>query len=389
MSDGTAHREGARADQTIERPVGLRILDAVGYPFRRLLGEKWEPGIGYWLLCSIIFFGALYLVGLALAFFYGVGGAFLANPVVPSLLLAAAWTAVWVAWAASLYERALGATSSGENERRGFSSLDLAEYQRDELSKHWARLCNWREALSYALLAIAIVALYGYVSIYPPFGLPVLAPHSVVSLFGFPGHSYVMFAYLEFVGGFFAIAGAFGLFFTFEHLRFVSQVVKSEMTRLTTEKSTPTIRNIYIAERPLRELSYITVLSSTAWFGAVAILTAVFVDEVNVATLLGLAFLVVFGLYVFIRPQWEVHNLIQKTKDAAMSLMVRDLGDHWYDEEKRVPRSEHLAALAVLFGISSIDEWHVNVSLVVGQVVGAMIPIALAYLGGALGVRLS
>ena len=389
MVESFGAKGAASAPARRKRPVGVRILQGVGYPFQLLLGrDEMSPQL-LALVSSVTLFGGIYLIGLALAFHYGEPRQYLGNPLVPSLLVATGWCAVWISWASSVYEAGMYEVTKGRASWAALTFLRLPEDRKAELKAHWDRLCDTRQALKYSIPAMALIAVYAFFSIYTPFGLPTLAPTSVIALYRFPDQSYIMFLYLTAVAAIFALTGSFGLFFTFEHLRFLSSFVKGETNSLASDKTTTTVRNLYLAHKPLQELASATFLSSTAWFGAVAILVGVFVVEVNVATFLGLLVLIGFGFYVFIRPQWEAHVLIRTAKETALKQLEVSLGEQWYDAQRGVPKPEHLTTLAVVHGISAMDDWHIDLRLVAAQVAGALVPILLAFAGGSLGIRLA
>jgi hypothetical protein len=334
-------------------------------------------------LCFVIYF-----VGAALAWHYGVFGAYLTNPLVPCILAATAWGDIWIAWSASVYESwGIG----GEEtlfEAHTVPFVHLSEPQRDQLRVHWRRLCDLRFASRYAIPVIIGVVAYVYVAIYPPWGAQYLVPHSVLAIYAGPDATHWMFVYLCAVAAIFANTAAFGLFFTFEHLRFVSEFVSDERAVVRTNKSV-SVKHLYLSRRPLEELSMASFLSSIAWFGGVAILAAVFVVEFNSLTVAVLVPLIIVGLYIFVRPQWEVHLLIRTAKATAIAQLESSLPNDWYDAGKGVPKAEQLPVLGMLHDIAATSEWHVDVRLVLAQVVAAVFPLIAAYAGGPLGIRLS
>ncbi len=369
-------------------PVGLRILSLWGTPVRGWM-NRWNRKSAFALsvLSSLLLLATIYGIGAVLAWHYGVLSPFLASPLVPALLAATGWSAIWIAWASAVYLRWGYGFASGPDATAQASVPHLTDGQRKNLETHWHRICSVRTALKYAAVPIAIVVLYAYVSIYPPAGTFQFfaAPASVRALYAFPDQTYWMFVYLAAVAAILADVGSFGLFFTFEHLRFVSQFVDSERALVGTPKSN-TVPLIYLARKPLEELASASFLSSMGWFGAVAILVAVFAVDVNVLTLFGVTVLVAIGLYVFLQPQWEFHRLIQSAKGAALSQLENKLGKDWYDPATQGPKPEHLLTLVLAQNVAAMSDWHVDLRLVVAQIVAAAVPFALAFFHAPLGL---
>jgi hypothetical protein len=369
--------------------VGLKILAVFGYPVqrafwgRRRIAGYLLPVVSVLSLCFVI-----YWVGAALAWHYGVFGAYLTNPLVPCVLTATAWGDIWIAWAASVYESWGIGGEETMFEARTVPFVHLSQNQRDRLRVHWRRLCDLKFASCYAIPVIVAVVAYVYVSIYPPFGITSLVPSSVLSIYAGPEATHWMFVYLCAVAAIFANTAAFGLFFTFEHLRFVSEFIEDERSVVRSNKSV-SVKHLYLSRRPLEELSLASFLSSIAWFGGVGILAAVFVVELNPLTIVALIALVIVGLYIFVRPQWEVHLLIRTAKATAIAQLESSLPNDWYDPGKGVPKAEHLPVLGMLHDVAATSEWHIDVRLVFAQVIAALFPIVAAYLGGPLGIRLS
>jgi hypothetical protein len=385
---GNPPTTGGAGRRISERPVGLKVLAFFGYPVQRAFWGRRKASVFVFPVLSVmVLCGMIYLVGLVLALHYGVGGAFVGNPLIPSILFATAWGDVWIAWAASVYES--WGIGGEENlfEAQTVPFVHLSEPQRDRLRTHWRRLCDLRLASLYAIPVIVLVIAYVYVSIYPPFGLPSFVPASVLAIYAGPMQTHWMFVYLAAVAAIFANTGAFGLFFTFEHLRFVTEFIEDEKAVVRTNRSV-SVKHLYLSRRPLEELSFASFLSSIAWFGAVGVLAAVFVVELNWLTLLALFALIAVGLYVFVRPQWEVHLLIRTAKATAVGQLESSLPADWYDPGKGVPKAEHLPVLGMLHDVASTSEWHIDVRLVFAQVLAALFPILAAYLGGPLGLRL-
>ena len=388
MAPENAESPSSGAGTRPQVPVGLRILSIWGTPVRGWM-NRWNrsSAVALSVLSSLLLLATIYGIGAALAWHYGVLSQFLASPLVPALLAATGWSAIWIAWASTVYLRwgygfAAGAVAGGES-----PVPHLTDDQRKNLETHWNRVCSVRTALKYAAVPIAIVVVYAYVSIYPPAGTFQFfaAPASVRALYAFPDQTYWMFVYLAAVAAILADVGSFGLFFTFEHLRFVSQFVDSERALVGTPKSN-TVPLIYLARKPLEELASASFLSSMGWFGAVAILVAVFAVDVNVLTLFGVTVLVAIGLYVFLQPQWEFHRLIQSAKGAALSQLENKLGKDWYDPATQGPKPEHLLTLVLAQNVAAMSDWHVDLRLVVAQIFAAAVPFALAFFHAPFGV---
>lgn len=373
-----------------EYPVGLRILGLWGSPLRRLGLYPQRPSV--FLLpaaSSVLLFGTIYLIGALLAAHEGVLRAFVASPLVPCLLLATAWSATWIAWASAVYQHWMArATGPNAPDSPTPSLPRLTDELRAKLATHWSRLCSLRTSALYALPCIAVFVTYAYVAIYPPWGLPHLASPSILSLFGYPNHGYWMFVYLATTAAILADVGSYGLFFTFEHLRFVSEFVQYEEPTLQSGSS-DTVRAVYLARKPLDELASASFLSSMAWFGVVTLLVAAFVVDLNVLTFVGIAALVGVGLYVFLRPQWEFHRLIRSAKEAALARLERSLGEDWYEQGTNAPKREHLPTLVLAQNVAAMGEWHIDVRLVVAQIVGAVLPFVAALATGPLGLSIA
>lgn len=369
-------------------PVGLRLLGFLGSPFRRVVNGPRRPSLFLFpVVSTLVLLAAIYVIGAALAWHEGVLGPFLANPLLPALLLATGWAAVWIAWAASVYV-SWGLAPDGSTATSPWvPPLRLTPELRRSLDGHWRRLCSIRTSARYALPCIAILVTYAYLAIYPPWGLSTLAPPSILALYAYPNQSYWMFVYLACVAAILADVGSYGLFFTFEHLRFVSEFIRAERPVLQTGAST-TVRLVYLARKPLKELAEASFLSSMGWFGVVAILAAVFVVDLNLLTLVGLGAVVVLGLYVFFRPQWEFHQLIRSAKQVALRNLESSLGEDWCEPGTNAPKKETLPTLALLQNVSSMSEWHVDLELVVAQVLGAALPFVAAFASGPLGLRI-
>lgn len=368
-------------------PVGLRILRLWGYPFRRanLVSEQSSVFL-FPLSASVVLLGTIYAIGLLFAWHDRVSSAFLTNPLVPALLIATGWSAVWISWAGSVYERwGLGPSSSSPTPG-SVPALELRGDLPQRLKAHWDRLCNLKVSGAYAALVIAAVVLYLYVSIYGPASLPVSAPAAIRAIYAYPNQSPWMFVYLAAVAAILADIGSFGLFFTVEHLRFISEYVQAERSTIGTGAST-TVKMLYLARKPLQELAYASFLSSMAWFGAVTVLVAVFVVELNVVTFLVVTVFMALGLYVFLRPQWEFHELIRVAKASALDKLEETLGSEWYDRETHAPKREDVPTLLLAQNVAAISDWHVDIRLVLAQIVGAVFPLVAAVLGGPLGVH--
>src|SRR5579863_7030736 len=87
-------------------PVGLRVLRLWGFPLRRSrLVRPSASALLFPLAASVILIATIYTIGLLLAWHEQVLPEFIANPLVPALLLAIGWSAVWISWASSAYER--------------------------------------------------------------------------------------------------------------------------------------------------------------------------------------------------------------------------------------------------------------------------------------------
>jgi hypothetical protein len=369
-------------------PVGLRVLRLWGHPLVRahLIREKTSIFL-YPLVSSTLLLATIYGIGVLVAWHDGVLGLFLGNPLVPALLVVTGWSAIWISWAGSVYQKWEFGTDSPTAITDSLPMLHLSDDLKQRLKAHWNRLCSLRVAGRYALVGIALVVGYMYLSIYGPTSWATAAPASIRTLYSFPNQSYWMFVYLAAVGAVLADVGSFGLYFTVEHLRFVTEFVSSEEAVVQSGNST-TVKQLYLAQKPLQELAYASFLSSMAWFGAITVLVAVFVVELNVFTFLGLAFFMVFGLYVFLRPQWEFHKLIRSAKAAALGRLEGSMGTDWYDKATNAPKREHVPTLVLAQNVAAISDWHVDVRLVIAQIIGALFPLIAAIFSGPLGVHL-
>jgi len=377
------------AKRAANRPVGLKALAFFGYPVQRTLLRHRAVSAYLIPVLSVVLLSLItYLVGLILAWHYGLVPQFVASPLVPCAIVATAWGDLMIAWAAIAYENWGIGTGAGGLESTTYPFVHLAEPARAQLRRHWERLCDLRLAARYAIPVVAAAMLYVVLAVYLGSGNSALVPASVRHLYGSPNAAFWMFAYLVAVIAILANTGAFGLFFTFEHLRFVSEFVKDEMAVVLAAGSA-SVKHLYLAHRPLEEISRASFLSSIAWFGEIGVLAAVLVVELNGLTLLILAVLIGVGVYVFVRPQWEAHKLIQAAKTMALRQLESNLPPDWYDPAKGVPRQDALPLLAMLHNVAATSEWHIDIRLVFVQVMAALFPIVAAYAGGPLGLRLA
>jgi hypothetical protein len=298
-------------------PVGLRVLRLWAYPLSRahLITDQ-SSAFLFPLAASIVLLTTIYIIGVVVAWHDLVLAQFITNPLVPALLIATGWSAVWISWAGSVYQKwGLGADAADSDSPEA-ATLRLSGDLPQRLREHWSRLCNLRLAGGYAVLAIVAVIVYLYISVYGPANWLTAAPASIRAIYAFPNQSYWMFVYLAAVAAILADVGSFGLFFTAEHLRFISEFVSAEKAVVETGASN-TVKMLYLARKPLQELAYASFLSSMAWFGAVTIFVGVFVVALNVVTFLVVAVFIVLGLYVFLRPQWDFHELISHAKGGG------------------------------------------------------------------------
>lgn len=372
----------------LEDPVGLRILGLFGYPLDR---AGWVPRRSrtffYPLLSASVLLAVIYGIGALLAAHEGVLHPFLASALVPALLIVTGWSAVWISWAASVYRKWEAGEEVAKSLPRVFPMVHLGEESRARLRTHWARLSSLVSAARYAVPVIALVVAYLWVSIYLPAVGLTAAPAGVRLLYGYPNQSFLMFAYLAAVGAILADVGAYGLFFTVEHLRFVSEFVAAERARLNLSESS-TVRQLFLAQRPLQELAYASFMSSMAWFGTISVLVLVFVLELNLLTAAGLIALMVFALYVFLAPQWEFHLLIRSAKTQALARLEQSLGTDWYDPASNAPRKQDVPTLVLAQNVAALSDWHVDVQLVIAQAIASVFPIVAAVVGSLVGVRL-
>jgi hypothetical protein len=369
-------------------PVGLRLLRLWGYPFRRahLVSDQTSVFL-YPLFSSAALLGTIYVIGLLVAAHEGVLGLFFWNPLVPALLGVTGWSAVWISWAGSVYHRWGFGGEANRSASGSVPTLRLNGELSQRLKAHWTRLCNLRQASRYAIPAVVAAILYVAISLYGPSSWWTAIPESIRTLYAHPNQSLLMFLYLAAVAAILADVGSFGLFFTWEHLRFISEFVAAEKSVVGSGSST-TVKMLYLARKPLQELAYASFLSSMAWFGAVSILVVVFVVELNPITAAGLVAMMVLGLYVFLRPQWEFHQLISAAKTTALDELEGTLGSDWYDKAKNAPKAEYVPTLVLAQNVAAISDWHVDVRLVIAQIIGALFPLVAAIFGGPLGIHI-
>jgi hypothetical protein len=273
-------------------------------------------------------------------------------------------------------------------EARTVPFAHLSAARRNCLEVHWQRLCDLKLASRTAIAVVVVTVAYVHVAIYQVCGVHAIVPSSVLATFAGPGGTRWISVSLCAVVAIFANDAAFGLFFTLEHLRFVSEFIEDEQSVVRTNRSI-SVKHLYLSRRPLEELSVASFLSSIAWFGGMAILALVSVVAPNSLTILVLIGLIEVGLYIFVRPQWAVLTPIRTAKSSAIAQVESSLPKDWYDPGKGVPTADQLPVLGMLHDLAATSEWHIDVRLVLFQAITAVLPFLAAFVGGPPRTRLT
>ncbi len=327
-----------------DRPRALRwIGDLSGFLHTPFVGTVALLVAGLWVADG------------ALANYYGYFGDFVRLLAAPALFLGVVIAIGFIEWTRIRYRKVLWGWHS-----------NFGEEYIDRLRAHWRNLCDDRRML-VTILPVEVVLLGYLVSIrlaIAPSLLPVTA---------------VEFPFLD--GPILLFGIVFLLLLVGAYWVGMAIYIIYELTNFTRTVSGLPLHQFQLlsGEADLSDLASLSVVISTMWFVGVALATVVFSQNFDLFSLGIYAVAVVIGTFLFVVPQWFLHQAIVRGKERIVRQLRSSLPGRWHEQAEVRHDERTMTLLTLIRQVDGVKDWPVDVKTTLSLVLGMIVPVAATF----------
>lgn len=321
----------------------------------RLESASQALGVPVWAVCGLVC-ALVYTVGIVLSLAEGEFEPYIHYIVTSSLTLWLFSMMVLVVWGHREYARVIwAARECFENDK-----FD------DRLRLHWRTLCD--PLTSWLAEGVGGGASVCYVLCARYFRQTILIPSfSRWIVYG----NGVMYCYLQGLGAVTCGVTALAAILYFHHMLFIWGL-----------RDFDPVHKVFLArETNLKDLAKFSFYGSATGFLALAFFSAVLFQDLTGVTLAIYSAIGMGILAAFIIPQVHIHQTIAQSKLTVLEALRKSLPAHW----ERIPfdrlSPETKQTLNLIAGVDAIDEWPIQVHIILLEVAAATLPVLAGTLG--------
>lgn len=242
----------------------------------------------------------------------------------------------------------------------------------DQLRAHWRRLTNPLRALWVEAPLTSAAAGYVLLVRFDRTTWDAIPEFSHWIAYGSPP----LFAYLTICAGLAGFIGSMGAYLILEHISF-----------LRTLSTTPSNDHALLArEVDLGQLARFSFYVSGTWFVGLAFVTIVFYHDFTPYTVAAYVLAMVLGMVFFVVPQVIIHQNIVGAKNALKNRIRENLPKEWTGSDDLKFAPDTVAMLSLIHEVDKLEEWPVEVNVIMLELIAALTPILTAVTAGQLGV---